>query len=256
MVQAILLNDATVNEVTDFYEAHAHYGLRYPRDPQWIHEHLGTDFFLFGLRVKDELIAVAWAVNKKDFVYFVLENDSLIIKDEGHYADSGGWCIRPDYQGKKLFQLLTATVLAFWFNRIHKGDAPRLWGRMIGQKDDDGNPLFWNRIGERITGLSYHELLKLPFDTMEGTIFARWPKDPLPLTEIPKEILHQTLGKSLGRLVVPKDRFIQWGLIEVTDRYVPTSLNHFVCATKEGIPDAEGFLQKALANARETLGNY
>jgi len=253
-VRAMLLDDAEIDEVMAFYAAHAHYGLRYPHDPQWVKAHIGVDFFLFGIKARDELIAVAWIAKKRDFVYFVLKNDCLILENNGAFADSGGWCVRPDYQGKGLFQLLTATVISsFWFTWIHRGRAPLLWGRMMGSKDDDGNPLFWNRVGEAVTGLSYRALLELPFGSMEGAIFAHWPREPIPVAEIPREIVAQTLGKSLGRLVEPKNRFVQWGLTEVSDRLVPTSLNYFVCATENSIRDPAQFFREAFSRVVRKL---
>lgn len=255
MVRAMLLDEAAIDEAITFYTAHVHYGLRYPQNPRWIREHLGADLFLLGIRVNEELISVAWIAKKKDFVYFTLEKDHLIIKNDGAYADSGGWCIRPDYQGRGLFQLLTATVNIFWFRRINKGGAPPLWGRMMGQKDVDGNPLFWNRVGEKVTGLPYRELLELPFGTMEEVIFRHWPKEPMPFREIPQEILEQTLGKTFAPLIEPLNRFIRWGFVELVDRYVPTSLNRFQRTNQDSIRDPEKFFEEALSKTIKALSS-
>jgi len=255
-VQAVLTDDTEIGDALAFYEMHAHYGLRFPRDPRWIRSNLGVDFFLFGIRINGELIAVAWIANKKDFVYFSIENDCLVLKNNGAWVDSGGWCIRPDYRGKGLFHLLTATVTSFWFTWINRGDARPLWGRMMGAKDADNNPLFWNRVGAEITGLPYRELIRLPFGAMEEAIFACWPRVPMSLNDIPEEVVKQALGKSLDVLVGPKNGFVRWGLTEVTDRYVPTSLNHFVCATRDSIGNPAKFFRDAFSDAVKKVNGF
>lgn len=258
MVEAVVLDETSIDEVTALYAQHAPYGLRSPRNRQWICDRLGTDLFFFGIRAEEELIAAAWAAKKRDLIYFVAENDCLVLKNDGVYVDSGGWFIRPDHQGKGLLQLLTATILTFWFDRIHWGKAPALWGRMMGQKGEEGDPLFWKRVGERITGLPYRELMELPFGAMEEMIWECWPKEPLPFRNIHAEVLTQALGVSFEPLIEPKIRLIQWGFVEITDRYVPTSLNHFMCATEESfrarISDPERFFKEALTRARAKFG--
>ena len=246
MVETVLFNNSAVDEVMAFYLTHGRDDILYPRDAKWIEDHLGTDFFLMGIRIKEELVAVAWAANLRDFVYFTVENETLLIHNDGHYAYSGGWCIRPDQRNKGLFQLLTATVNLFWFTIINKDKDVVLWGRMVGRKDADGKPLFWNRIGERVTGLSYRELLELPFGTMEEVIFTHWPKEPAPLKNIPRDIFEQALGKTYEPLVGPLNQFLKWGWIALTDRYVPTSLNRFFWAAKSNIADPQGFYNRAL----------
>lgn len=256
-IEAVLLDDAAVDEAIALYAAHAHYGLRYPRNSQWVRDRLGKDFFFFGLRIGGDLIAVAWAARNDDFIYFVIENDQLILRNDGAYADSGGWLIRPDYHGKGLLPLLTVTILTFWFDRIHGCGAPTLWGRMMGRKDEDGDPLFWKRIGEKLTGFSYHEFLELPFGAMEKIIWEHWPRTPIYLKDLPKDVLNEALGSSFGPLVKPKETLLRWGLREITDRYVPTSLNHFVCATTDSfyrcVPNPEEFLVKMIAENRSRL---
>ena len=254
MIQIVFPGREDVDDVIAFYATHAPYGLLYPRDPQWIKGHVGTNFSLIGIRVRGELATVAWIARLKDFVYFAIENECLVLKNDGAYVYSGGWCIRADYQGKGLFQLLTAAVNSFWFTHANRSDAPTLWGRMVGRKDIDGNPLFWNRVGERITGISYGELLALPFGSMEGVIFERWPKAPVALQDVPPDILEETLGKTFDPLVGPLNRFVEWGFVEVTDQYVPTSLNRFQRTTKDSIRDPDKFLADALSNALRKLG--
>ncbi len=253
MVKAGLLGSDAVDEVATFYLTHAQGNLLYPRNPQWTRDHLGTDFFLVGVRIKGELSAVGWMARLKDFVYFVVEDENLLIRNDGSYAYSGGWCIRPNDRSRGLFQLLAATINLFWFTKVSKDETPTLWGRMVGQKDVDGNPLFWNRVGERVTGLSYRELLGLPFGTMEEAIFTHWPKEPIPFKDIPRDILEQTLGKTFGPLVGPLNAFISWGFVEITDRYVPTSLNCFHRTTKDSIPDPEKFFDQALSKTINSL---
>lgn len=248
MVKPALLDSTAVDEVITFYLTHARDDILYPRDPKWMKNHLGTDFFLMGIRIDGELVAIAWAARLKDFVYFTVENEALLIHNDGPYAYSGGWCIRPDCRNKGLFQLLTATVNLFWFTKINETGASRLWGRMVGQKDADGNPLFWNRIGEKVTGLSYKELIRLPFGTMEKTIFARWPKKPIYLTDIHKDVFEKTLGKTFEPLVGPLNQFLKWGWVVLTDYYVPTSLNRFFWSEKGNIPNPHDFFDQALRN--------
>lgn len=246
MIKTILLDRDEIAEVTAFYLTHARDGILYPRDPKWMKDHLGTDFFLIGIRIKEELVAVAWAAILKDFVYFTVESEALVIHNDGPYAYSGGWCIRPDQRNKGLFQLLTATVNLFWFTRINKDGNVTLWGRMVGQKDIDGNPLFWNRVGERITGLSYRDLIAFPFGTIEESIFVRWPKGPVPIKDISGDIFRQTLGKTYEPLIGPLNQFLKWGWVVLSDRYVPTSLNRFFWSAKDNISNPQGFYDQAL----------
>lgn len=253
MVEAMLLNNTDIDEVTAFYLTHAREEILYPRNPKWMKDHLGTDFFLVGVKIKGELAAVGWIARLKDFVYFTVENDNLLIKNDGSYAYSGGWCVQPDDRGLGLFKLLAATINLFWFTKIKETSV--LWGRMVGQKDTDGNPLFWNKVGEKATGLSYKDLLELPFGTMEKTIYARWPKEPIPFQNIPQDIIEQTLGKTYEPLVGPLNAFIKWGLVEITDRYVATSLNCFHRTTKDSIPDPQKFFDQALLRTTNSLGN-
>lgn len=248
-MNVLLLDNDAVDEVMTFYKLYADYGLLYPRDSEWMKNHLGSDFFLVGIRCgeSEELVAVAWMARLKDFVYFVVENNNLLIKNDGNYAYSGGWCIRPDYRGLGFFKLLTASVILFWFNKIDKKKtAPILWGRMAGVRDTDSNPLFWNKIGEQITGLSYPKLLALPFGTIEEAIFARWPKEPMPLQNFSQDTIWQTLGQPHRFLVGPLKKFIEWGAVTLTDRYVPTSLNRFHFTTHNNIKDTESFFFEAL----------
>ena len=254
-MQALLLDNTAVDEVMKFYKTNAEDEVLYPRNPDWIKEHLGDDFFLTGILTGEgeELIAVAWMAKLKNFVYFTVENEKLFIRNDGSYAYSGGWYIRPDCRGMGMFKLLAATVNLFWFTKINKNESVPLWGRMVGQKDADGSPLFWNRVGERVTGLPYHELLALPFGTMEQVIFDSWPKDPIPLTCIPQDILRQTLGKTHESLTGPLNQFIRWGCIEVTDRFVPTSLNRFHVTTKNSISDPEKFFYQALSKVLNSI---
>lgn len=253
MVEAVLLNSTEVDEVMAFYLKYAREEILYPKDLKWMKDHLGIDFFLMGIRIEKELVAVAWAAKLKDFVYFVVENDNLLIKNDGNYAYSGGWCVQPDDRGLGLFKLLAATINLFWFTEISKNETSALWGRMVGQKDTDGNPLFWNKVGEKITGLSYRNLLELPFGTMEEMIFAHWPKESLSFKDFPQNILEQTLGKTYEPLVGPLNAFIKWGLVEITDRYVPTSLNRFHRTTKDSIPDSQKFFDQALSKTLNSL---
>lgn len=254
MVEARLLKNTDIDEVSAFYLTHAREEILYPRSSKWMKDHLGADFFLMGIRVKGELVAVGWMAKLKDFVYFVVENESLLIKNDGSYAYSGGWCVQPDDRGLGLFKLLASAINLFWFTEISKKGNSVLWSRMVGQKDVDGNPLFWNKVGEKMTGLSYQDLLKLPFGTMEAAIFARWPKEPTPFKDISQNIIEQTLGKTYEPLVGPLNAFIKWGLVEITDRYTPTSLNFFHRTTKDNIPDPQKFFDQALLRTINSLG--
>ena len=255
MVEAVLLNSAAVYEVTAFYLKYAREEILYPHDLKWMKDHLGTDFFLMGIRIDGELVAVAWAAQLKDFVYFTVENEALLIHNNGPYAYSGGWCVQPNDRGLGLFKLLAATINLFWFTEISENENLILWGRMVGQKDNDGNPLFWNKVGKMVTGLSYQDLLTLPFGTMEKTIFARWPKEPMPFKNIPQDIFERALGKTYEPLVGPLNAFIKWGLVEVTNRFVPTSLNRFHFTTKDSIPDPQKFFDQALLKTLNSLGS-
>lgn len=256
MVEAVLLSNTEVDEVMAFYLKYAREEILYPKDPKWMKDHLGTDFFLAGIRISGELSAVGWMAKLKDFVYFVVENDNLLIKNDGSYAYSGGWCVQPDDRGLGLFKLFAATINLFWFTEISKNETSALWGRMVGQKDADGNPLFWNKVGEKVTGLSYKDLLQLPFGTMEATIYASWPKEPMPFKDIYRDIIEQTLGKTFEPLIGPLNAFIKWGLVEVTDRYAPTSLNCFHRTTKDSIPDPQKFFDEALAKTLSKLDSF
>lgn len=247
MVESLLLNSTAVDDVRSFYTTHAYEGLLYPKDPRWMEDHLGADFFLVGIKISGELAAVAWIARLEDFVYFAIENERLVAKNDGPYVYSGGWCVRPEARGRGLLRLLAAAVNLFWFTKINPGEAAPVWGRMVGTKDVDGNPLFWNQVGEDVTGLSYHQLLELPFGTIDKTIFTHWPKNPMPLKEIPNGVLEQTLGKTWKPLVVPLEQFVKWGLVEVVQRYVPTSLNYFHRTTKDSIPNPQEFFQQALS---------
>ena len=253
-MQMELLGDDSIVEAIAFYEAHAHYGLRYPNDEQWLLDRLGTDFFLIGIRANRELIALAWIAKKEDLLYFTIEDEHLVLKNDGAHFDSGGWCVRPDYQGGALFQLLAAALFASWFGSINKHRTLPLWGRMIGQKDDDGHPLFWNCFGEHVTGLPYRELLELPFGTMERRVFARWPSMPISLGDIPTSVLEQIKGKTFNPLVKAGRRLSGWGFVDVVDRYVPFSLNFFKRLTwnsvHRSIGNPEEFLQKACFKAQ------
>ncbi|KKU52778.1 MAG: hypothetical protein A3H69_05350 [Candidatus Sungbacteria bacterium RIFCSPLOWO2_02_FULL_47_9] len=253
MIDALLLNTEDVPEVLEFYRENSHDEVLYPRDERLVRDNLGRSFFLTGIRAGagEDLIAVAWMAKLKDFVYFVIENDSLIIKNDRDYAYSGGWLIRPDCRSAGVFKLLAAAVNYFWFTDITKNSPTSLWGRMVGKKDADGNPLFWNRVGERVTGISYHELLEFPFGTMEQEIFDRWPKEPLTFRDIPQDVLQQALGKTHEALIGPLNQFLRWGMVEISDRYVPTSLNRFHVTTENNIPDAEGFLYQAIRKCIE-----
>lgn len=257
MVEALLLGKGDIDEVIRLYSNHAPHDLRSPKNPLWMKDHIGIDLFIFGVRHKGELIAVAWVAEKKDFVYFTISNDHITLKNDGNHFDSGGWFIHPDYQGKGLLRILTATVFTSWFNRMHITNPPNIWGRMMGQKSEEGNPLFWKEIGEKLTRISYRSLLEFPFGVMEKMIWSHWPKEPVPLAEIPAAILERTLGVSFDPLVEPKNRLISCGFTEVTDRYVPTSLNHFLCATKESfldcVGDSERFFKDALSRAESSL---
>lgn len=249
----MLLNNTDIDEVMAFYLTHAREKILYPRDSKWMKDQLGTNFFLMGIKLKKELVAVGWVARLKDFVYFVVENDNLLIRNDGSYAYSGGWCVQPDDRGLGLFKLLAATINLFWFTEISKNETSVLWGRMVGQKDVDGNPLFWNKIGEKVTGLSYKNLLELPFGTMEATIYANWPKEPMPFKNIFKDTIEQTLGKTYEPLVGPLNAFIKWGLVEITDRYVATSLNFFHRTNKDSIPDPQKFFKEALSKTQSKL---
>lgn len=248
MIQAGLLDDKAIDEVLNFYLTNARDEILYPKDSNWVFDHLGADFFMAGIKINGNLTAAAWMAKLKDFVYFAVENESLLIKNDGVYAYSGGWCIQSDFRSRGLFQLLTATVNTIWFHRINiDNKSSVLWGRMVGQKDLDGNPLFWNKIGKLVTGLSYQDLLTLPFGTMEKTIFERWPKEPMPIKDLPKDILLQTLGKTSKPLIKPLNQFLKWGWVTLSDRFVPTSLNCFFWAVKENIADSQGFYDEALS---------
>lgn len=253
MVKAVLLAVDDIDEVMAFYLMHARDEILYPKYSKWIVDHLGKDFFLIGIKIKGELVAVGWIALLKDFVYFVIENDNLLIKNDGGYAYSGGWCVKPDDRGLGLFKLIAATINLFWFTRINDNETSVLWGRMVGKKDNDGNPLFWNRVGKMITGLSYQNLLELPFGTMDKKIFEKWPKEPIPLGLIPYNIIEQALGKTFEPLVGPLNAFIKWGLVEITNHYVPTSLNYFHRTTKDNIPDPRKFFDEALSKTTHLL---
>ncbi|KKQ91453.1 MAG: hypothetical protein UT16_C0014G0009 [Candidatus Azambacteria bacterium GW2011_GWA2_39_10] len=255
MIQAMFFDNNAVDEVLNFYLTHARNEILYPKNPGWITDHLGADFFLMGIRIDGELVAVAWVAQLKDFVYFTIENEALLIHNDGPYAYSGGWCIRPDCRNKGLFQLLTATVNLFWFTKINRDSDVILWGRMVGQKDINGNPLFWDRVGEPITGLSYQNLLELPFGTMEEAIFTRWPKKPTPFQNIPQGILEQTSGKTYEPLVAALNQFLKWGWVALTDRYVPTSLNRFFWSKKDNIKNPQEFFDQALSKTLKSLGS-
>ncbi len=245
----LLLDNTTVGEATAFYKTHADYGLLYPRDSEWIKNRLGKDFFLVGVQCGEgeELIAIAWIAKLQDLVYFTVENDNLLIRNDGAYTYSGGWCIKPDYRGFGFLKLLAASVNLLWFTKINKREeAPILWGRMAGVRDVDGNPLFWNKVGGQITGLSYPELLALPFGTMEEAIFARWPKEPIPFQNFSQDIIEQTLGRPHKSLIGPLNKFIEWGAVTLVDYYVPTSLNRFHFTTRDSIKDPEKFFFQAL----------
>ncbi|MBI4114268.1 MAG: hypothetical protein HY445_00305 [Candidatus Niyogibacteria bacterium] len=259
MVEALLLGEDDIDDVIRLYSNYAPHDLRSPKDPLWIRSHIGIDLFIFGVRHKGELIAVAWVAEKKDFVYFTISNDHLILKNDGNHFDSGGFFIRPDYQGRGLLRILTAAIFTPWFARMHITNPPDIWGRMMGHKSEKGNPLFWKEVGEKLTRISYHSLLEPPFGVMEKMIWDHWPRDPIPLVEIPAAILEQTLGVSFGPLIESKNRLISWGFTEVMNRYVPTSLNHFMCATKENflgcVGDPERFFEDALSQAKNSLKN-
>ncbi len=248
MIRVVLFDNSIIDEILAFYRTYARNEILYPKDPQWVVDHLGADFFLMGIEINRELVAVAWVARLKDFVYFTVENKDLLIHNDGPYAYRGGWCIRPDRRNKGLLQLLTATVNLFWFTKINETRVIELWGRMVGQKDADSNPLFWNKIGERVTGLSYRDLLELPFGTMEKAIFAHWPKKPMPLKDISQDIIEQTLGKTYEPLVGPLNQFLKWGWVILSDRYVPTSLNRFFWSEKNNIPNPQEFFAQAFYN--------
>lgn len=257
MIKPVSLSIADIDEVLNFYLMHAREEVLYPKDLQWIADHLGVDFFLTGIRIKEELTAVGWVALLRDFVYFVVEDDNLLIRNDGRYAYSGGWCIQPDDRGLGLFKLLAATINLFWFTGLtnRNDEMNTLWGRMVGQKDTNGSPLFWSKFGKRITGLSYQDLTDSPFGTMEKKIFEHWPREPIPLYDIPRGILDQTLGKTFEPLIGPLNAFVRWGLVEITDRYVPTSLNCFHRTTKNSIPDPQKFFDQALSKTLKSLGN-
>src|SRR3989338_225304 len=114
MLRAELLNKKEISEATEFYAVNAPYGLLYPKDEQWIRDHLGIDFFLVGVWLKGKLIGLRWVAKKPDFIYFSIENDCITLKNDGPYAEIGGECIQESFRGKDLVQLLTATPILFW----------------------------------------------------------------------------------------------------------------------------------------------
>lgn len=254
MVEPLLLSENAVEETLAFYSIHARDEVLYPNDPAWVKKHLNLDFFLMGIKAGRELVAVAWAAYLKDFVYFSVEDGALVIKNDGSYAYSGGWCIRPDHRGAGLFQLLTAAVNFFWFDVIPSGKNSILWGRMVGKKDANGSPLFWNQIGERITGLSYEDLRSMPFGTAEQEIFERWPKKPVPLGDMPADIVEQALGKMHEALIGPYEQFLRWGWVSPSTRYVPTSLSRFFFSVRGNIPDARRFFDEAVHRVNKEFG--
>ncbi len=256
MIWTGLLGDADMSDVLSFYKDNAHYGLRAPTREEWQNNQLGKQLFLVGVRIRGELVAVAWIAWKSNFVHVTFVDDTLSLADEGSFADSGGWCISKNLQGRELFQLLAATVFVSWFKGIHIGGAPPLWGRMMGLKDPNGMPLFWSKIGESVTGLSYHKLLELPFGSMEREILASWPKKPLLLSSIPIDAL-SAKGKTFKPLISAGSRLSRWGFVD-TSLYVPTSLNFFKRVTEgtlhESIGDLETFFQEARERALASLG--
>lgn len=256
MIWTGLLDNTDVPDVLSFYTDNVRYGLRAPMKGEWQDGRLGKELFLVGVRIRDTLVAVAWIAWKSNFVHLVFTDDTLSLADEGPFADSGGWCIRKDLQGRELFQLLTATVLVSWFKDIRAEDAPPLWGRMMGLKASNGMPLFWSEVGQRVTGLSYRELLDLPFGSMEREILAHWPKESLTISSIPTDVL-AAKGQTFPPLVSAGNRLARWGIVN-TSLYVPTSLNFFNRATGESIRECVGdlsaFLQEARDQATVSLG--
>ena len=257
MIWTGLLGEADVPDTLLFYKSNAHYGLRAPTEEECQNGRLGKQLFLVGVRMNGRLIAVAWIAWKSNFIHTVFSGDTLFLVDEGPFADSGGWCIHKDLQGRELFQLLTATVFVSWFKEINTEEALPLWGRMMGQKDANGAPLFWSKVGEALTGLSYHTLLELPFGSMEREILSSWPKEPLFLSSVPREVL-LSKGKTFAPLISAGRRLSQWGFVD-TALYVPTSLNFFKRVTKgtlhESIGDLDAFFQEARGRALVSLNS-
>lgn len=250
MVKTFVLNRSEIADAMLFYDTHAPYGLLYPKDLQWIQGHLGTDFFLIGVRICGELVGIRWIALKPNFIYFIIDDSHITLKNDGFYTEIGGECIRSDYRGSGIVQLLTSTSIIFWF--AEKESASPLWTRVTGQKDIEGNPLFWSKVGVKITGISYRELLSLQFGSMEKVIFENWPSRPMLLKDIPPELLKETLGKPLDSLVRYQDRFISWGY-ELTERYVPTSLNRFMRVTKENVREPEKLYNEGLNKVSRIL---
>ena len=256
MIWTGLLGEADMPEALTFYKDNTHYGLRAPTKGEWRDGQLGEKLFLVGIRVRGELVAVAWIAWKSNFVHIIFTDDTLSLMDEGPFADSGGWCIRKGLQGRELLQLLAATVFVAWFKTINVTKAaPPLWGRMMGLKDQRGAPLFWSKVGESLTGLSYHNLLELPFGFMEREILARWPQEPVPLGNIPADAL-AAKGKTFEPLLSAGNRLNSWGCVNVP-LYVPTSLNTFQrttrCSLQESIGDIGAFFRVAHERAFSSL---
>ncbi|OGM91036.1 hypothetical protein A3A20_00360 [Candidatus Wolfebacteria bacterium RIFCSPLOWO2_01_FULL_45_19] len=239
MVTVSLLNRSSIEEVFKFYAQDVFKDVFYPRDGNWVNNHLDKDIFFICIRIGavKKLVATAWMARLKNFVYLIIENNRLTMKNDGPYNYSGGWCILPEYRNQGLFRLLTAAVHRYWFDEINKSEETVLWGRMVGQQDIDGQPLFWKAVGESLTGLSYSDLRELPFAEKDREIFLRWPKDPLPFDEIPQAVLQKTLGTVHEPLVGPLKGFIEWGFCELMNRYFPLYLNQFFVINRIGIKD-------------------
>lgn len=248
-----LLERADVSEALAFYSANEHYDLRAPTAGEC--RELGKRLFLVGIRVEGKLAAIAWIALKDLFVHTVLSDESLSVASAEQFADSGGWCVRKDLQGGEFLRLLMAAVGKAWFSELHPKEAPPLWGRMMGQKDASGEPLFWSKFGAAITGVSYHDLLKLPFGKMEQEIFERWPREPIPLARIPQGAL-SARGVTFGPLQSAGLRLSQWGFVD-TPLYVPTSLNVFKRVTeytlRAAVGDVGAFFEDALSRLRLAL---
>lgn len=253
-VYAGQLGEADVFDVLAFYADSEHYDLRAPMREEELRK-LGKELFLAGVRIDGRLAAVAWMARKPHFIHLVFREDGLMLVEEGPFGDSGGWCVRRDLQGGEFLPLLAATVVKAWFTEIHEQDAPPLWGRMMGLKDAEGEPLFWSRVGRSVTGLAYRDLLDLPFGAMEREIAARWPKGGLPLSQVPGDAL-AAKGKTFPPLVSAGARLSRWGIVD-TAFYVPTSLNCYNRATmdslRQGMGDIGTFFEKARARVYSAL---
>jgi len=248
----MLLGRISANQAEEalaFYAQNAGGLLLYPRTVVELCDHLEKKMVLASIRDTDGLVALGWISHFSDFVYLTIEDEHLQIHNDGPYTGTGGWCIHSKYRGSGVLKQLAGLILREWDTFESSATLRGLWARMAGIKDADGNPLFWNRVGAEVTGVPYAALLENPFGTMERTIWKKWPREPIPLSRLPQAVITETRGRAFPPLRKPFELFLQWGIIEETHRYVPTSLNAFHVTISEHLPNLKRFMADALEQA-------